>query len=75
VKPGASTISVDDAFYVSATGSIHHSSTEAFGDVEAGPVQVVMGWNAAVSYARRCVMSARVGTSGAIREAMEVDDE
>jgi hypothetical protein len=73
VKPGASTISVDDAFYVSATGSIHHSSSQAFTDVEAGLVQVVMGWDAAVSYARSCVMSTRAGT--ARREAMEVDDE
>ncbi|KAJ7855149.1 hypothetical protein B0H14DRAFT_2579490 [Mycena olivaceomarginata] len=72
VEPSASTVSVDDAFYVSATGSIHHSSSQAFADVEAGPVQVVMGWDAAVSYARSCVMSARAGTaSGAIREAME----
>ncbi|KAJ7880724.1 hypothetical protein B0H14DRAFT_3434268 [Mycena olivaceomarginata] len=76
VEPSASTVSVDDAFYVSAMGSIHHSSLQAFADVEAGPVQVVMGWDAAVSYAHSCVMSARAGTaSGAIREAMEVDDE
>jgi hypothetical protein len=74
VEPSTSTISVDNTFYVSAKGSIHHLSSQAFADVEVGPVQVVMGWNAAVSYAHRCVMSATAGS--AIRGGeMEVDNE
>ncbi|KAJ7821734.1 hypothetical protein B0H13DRAFT_2377111 [Mycena leptocephala] len=55
VRGSVSVVSLDDPFYVSASGSIHHSSAEAFSDVEAGPVQVVMGWEAATSYARRVV--------------------
>jgi hypothetical protein len=46
---------MDDPFYVGANGSIHHSTASAFGDVGAGPVQVVLGWEAATKRARELV--------------------
>ncbi|KAJ7603382.1 hypothetical protein DFH06DRAFT_1151912 [Mycena polygramma] len=55
-----STASVDDAFYVDARGAIHHSSADAFKQVGAGPVQVVLGWEAATKYARELVEEAEV---------------
>jgi hypothetical protein len=62
---------VDDPFYVSANGSIHHSSADAFGDVEAGPVQVVLGWEAATRYARE--MARIADKSERASTAMQVD--
>jgi hypothetical protein len=59
-----SAVSVDDAFYVGASGSIHHSSASAFGDVEAGPVQVVFGWEAATRHALEVVQEASARGKG-----------
>ncbi|KAJ7614717.1 hypothetical protein DFH06DRAFT_1146236 [Mycena polygramma] len=53
VSANASTVTVHDAFYVDATGAIHHSRADAFKQVGAGPVKVVLGWDAATEYAQR----------------------
>ncbi|KAJ6492729.1 hypothetical protein C8R47DRAFT_1070281 [Mycena vitilis] len=71
-------VSRHDPFYVGANGSIHHSSTQAFADVGAGRIQVVIGWEAAARYARRVVAGGAglldsVSTGGA--GMMEVDDD
>ncbi|KAJ7633769.1 hypothetical protein DFH06DRAFT_1336856 [Mycena polygramma] len=70
----ASKVSLDDPFYVGANGSIHHSSAQAFSDVGAGRVQVVMGWEAATRYARRLVASSSSSVSQGGGGDMEVDD-
>ncbi|KAJ7030685.1 hypothetical protein C8F04DRAFT_1263588 [Mycena alexandri] len=44
-----------DIFYVSARGAVHHSRTRAFADIQAGPLQPVVGYDAAMTYADNLV--------------------
>ncbi|KAJ6544877.1 hypothetical protein DFH09DRAFT_1088413 [Mycena vulgaris] len=71
---------LDDPFYVTAEGTIHHSKVSALSGVGAGPVWVVMGWDAATAYAME-VAEESAGRSRKLRkgkgkgktgEAMEV---
>ncbi|KAJ7126721.1 hypothetical protein C8R44DRAFT_873846 [Mycena epipterygia] len=57
--------SMDDAFFVSSTGKVHHRRRDAFGEVGAGPIQVVMGWDAATDYACELVAKAQASASQA----------
>ncbi|KAJ7016273.1 hypothetical protein C8F04DRAFT_1202733 [Mycena alexandri] len=45
-----------DIFYVSARGAVHHSRSQAFRDIGAGPIQPVVGYNAAITYADTLVL-------------------
>ncbi|KAJ6570301.1 hypothetical protein DFH09DRAFT_1080431 [Mycena vulgaris] len=71
---------LDDPFYVTAEGTIHHSKVSALSGVGAGPVWVVMGWDVATAYAME-VAEESAGRSRKLRkgkgkgktgEAMEV---
>ncbi|KAJ7184061.1 hypothetical protein C8R46DRAFT_1208292 [Mycena filopes] len=64
-----------DAFYVGWNGAIYHSRTEAFEDVEEGPVQVVVGWEEAAEVAlqRAIRRSAKNGKERADGMGMDVD--
>ncbi|KAJ7127331.1 hypothetical protein C8R43DRAFT_958004 [Mycena crocata] len=69
-----------DPFFVSASGTIHHSSARPFVEVGAGPVQVVIGWDAATKYAVRKrremaapAENAQAGGSKGGHERMDVD--
>ncbi|KAJ7092137.1 hypothetical protein C8R43DRAFT_964687 [Mycena crocata] len=78
-KARAAAVSKTDPFYVSATGAIHHSSERAFAEVGSGPVQVVIGWEAATKYA--VTMRRGMATSQELaeepleggRDAMDID--
>ncbi|KAJ7022380.1 hypothetical protein C8F04DRAFT_1272724 [Mycena alexandri] len=51
-------------FYVSARGAVHHSRDQAFLDIDVGPIQPVVGYDAAMSYADKLVLGQNGATSG-----------
>ncbi|KAJ7024576.1 hypothetical protein C8F04DRAFT_1192250 [Mycena alexandri] len=57
-------------FYVSARGAVHHSRDRAFSDIEAGPIQPVVGYDAAMTYADTLVLGGNGTTS---EEGMDLD--
>ncbi|KAJ7023316.1 hypothetical protein C8F04DRAFT_1271519 [Mycena alexandri] len=64
-----------DTFYVGAQGKICHSREEALDVVSNGPVQVVIGWDAATALAVELVRerAARKGKGKETEERMDVD--
>ncbi|KAJ7030942.1 hypothetical protein C8F04DRAFT_1186405 [Mycena alexandri] len=51
-------------FYVSARGAVHHSRDQAFLDIDVGPIQPVVGYDAAMSYPDKLVLGQNGATSG-----------
>ncbi|KAJ7667889.1 hypothetical protein DFH06DRAFT_1126579 [Mycena polygramma] len=67
-RPRKKRVTEDDAFYVSSSGVIRHSSKAALADVEDGAVQVVFGWDAATLRAREVVARALGKGKGRVEE-------
>ncbi|KAJ7019045.1 hypothetical protein C8F04DRAFT_1276748 [Mycena alexandri] len=59
-----------DIFYVSARGAVHHSREQAFSDISVGPIQPVVGYDAAITYADSLILAQDGATS---EERMDLD--
>ncbi|KAJ7021769.1 hypothetical protein C8F04DRAFT_1273344 [Mycena alexandri] len=57
-------------FYVSARGAVHHSREQAFSDISVGPIQPVVGYDAAITYADSLILAQDGATS---EERMDLD--
>ncbi|KAJ7156590.1 hypothetical protein C8R43DRAFT_1125777 [Mycena crocata] len=61
-------------FYVGANAKVHSSCADTFSDVNAGPVQVVIGWDSALVYAEKLAKERlTAGSSKAALDSMDVD--
>ncbi|KAJ7042209.1 hypothetical protein C8F04DRAFT_1252185 [Mycena alexandri] len=57
VPSGSRAPSRGDIFYVSARGAVHYSREQAFRDIDVGPIQPVVGYDAALTYADKLVLA------------------